>query len=178
MVWISNPHLFWNHGHRLAETALATHDRPVRSTFAYMLVRDVILNICNRGVPNSTNMHYDSIVHFCFFIYISPNAVEIESVKVWTLRLCKMSVTKHNVKNKVPFKTYHSALISKILCNKTDVGRRETLGHPSSINPNMINHVPNNHLPFCKSNMLSEHEAIKISYSYHLPCQGSRNCQS
>ena len=62
--------------------------------------------------------------------------------------------------------------------NKTDVGRRQTLGHPSSINPNMINHVPNNHLSFSKSNMLSVHEAIKISYSYHLPCQGSRNCQS
>ena len=26
--------------------------------------------------------------------------------------------------------------------NKTDVGRRETLGHRRSINPNMINHVP------------------------------------
>ena len=26
--------------------------------------------------------------------------------------------------------------------NKTDVGRRQTLGHPRSINPNMINHVP------------------------------------
>ena len=25
--------------------------------------------------------------------------------------------------------------------------------------------------------MLSVHEAIQISYSYHLPCQGSRNCQ-
>ena len=62
--------------------------------------------------------------------------------------------------------------------NKTDVGRRQTLGHPRSINPNMINHVPNNHLSFSKSNMLSVHEAIKISYSYHLPCQGSRNCQS
>ena len=36
---------------------------------------------------------------------------------------------------------------------------------------------PNNHLSFSKSYMLSVHEAIKISYSYHLPCQGSRNCQ-
>ena len=26
--------------------------------------------------------------------------------------------------------------------NKTDVERRQTLGHPKSINPNMINHVP------------------------------------
>ena len=26
--------------------------------------------------------------------------------------------------------------------NKTDVERRQTLGHPRSINPNMINHVP------------------------------------
>ena len=26
--------------------------------------------------------------------------------------------------------------------NKTDVKRRQTLGHPRSINPNMINHVP------------------------------------
>ena len=26
--------------------------------------------------------------------------------------------------------------------NKTDVERRQTLGHPGSINPNMINHVP------------------------------------
>ena len=42
----------------------------------------------------------------------------------------------------------------------------------------MINHVPNNnHLSFSKSYMLSVHEAIKISYSHHLPCQGSRNCQ-
>ena len=30
----------------------------------------------------------------------------------------------------------------KIVKNKTDVGRRQTLGHPRSINPNMINHVP------------------------------------
>ena len=36
---------------------------------------------------------------------------------------------------------------------------------------------PNNHLSFSKSYMLSVHEAIKISYSYHLPCQDSRNCQ-
>ena len=36
---------------------------------------------------------------------------------------------------------------------------------------------PNNHLSFSKSYMLSVHEAIKISYSYHLPCQGARNCQ-
>ena len=28
------------------------------------------------------------------------------------------------------------------IINKTDVGRRQTLGHPKSINPNMINHVP------------------------------------
>ena len=68
--------------------------------------------------------------------------------------------------------------LRQLIINKTDVGRRQTLGHPSSINPNMINHVPNNHLSFSKSNMLSVHEAIKISYSYHLPCQGSRNCQS
>ena len=26
--------------------------------------------------------------------------------------------------------------------HKTDVERRQTLGHPRSINPNMINHVP------------------------------------
>ena len=32
---------------------------------------------------------------------------------------------------------------------------------------------PNNHLSFSKSYMLSVHEAIKISYLYHLPCQGS-----
>ena len=36
---------------------------------------------------------------------------------------------------------------------------------------------PNNHLSFSKSYMLSIHEAITILYSYHLPCQGSRNCQ-
>ena len=36
---------------------------------------------------------------------------------------------------------------------------------------------PNNHLSFSKSYMLSVHEAIKISHSYHLPYQGSRNCQ-
>ena len=35
----------------------------------------------------------------------------------------------------------------------------------------------NNHLSFSKSYMLSVHEAIKILFSYHLPCQGSRNCQ-
>ena len=28
------------------------------------------------------------------------------------------------------------------LKNKTDAERRQTLGHPRSINPNMINHVP------------------------------------
>ena len=28
------------------------------------------------------------------------------------------------------------------LTNKTDVERRQTLSHPWSINPNMINHVP------------------------------------
>ena len=59
--------------------------------------------------------------------------------------------------------------------NKTDVERRQTLGHPRSINPNMINHVPQQS-PL-KSYMLSVHEAIKISFSYHVPCQGSRNCQ-
>ena len=36
---------------------------------------------------------------------------------------------------------------------------------------------PNNHLSFSESFMLSVHEAIQISYLYHLPCQGSRNCQ-
>ena len=32
--------------------------------------------------------------------------------------------------------------VAKQLNNKTDVERRQTLGHPRSINPNMINHVP------------------------------------
>ena len=36
---------------------------------------------------------------------------------------------------------------------------------------------PNNHLSFSKPYMLSVHEAKKILYSYHLRCQGSRNCQ-
>ena len=36
---------------------------------------------------------------------------------------------------------------------------------------------PNNHLSFSKSYMLSLHEAIKISYLYHLAHQGSRNSQ-
>ena len=31
---------------------------------------------------------------------------------------------------------------TKINNNKTDAERRQTLGHPRSINPNMINHVP------------------------------------
>ena len=33
-------------------------------------------------------------------------------------------------------------LTGHIRYNKTDVERRQTLGHPRSINPNMINHVP------------------------------------
>ena len=56
--------------------------------------------------------------------------------------------------------------------DKTDVERRQTLGHPSSINPYMLNHVPQQ-----SPLILSVHEAIQISFSYHLPCQGSRNCQ-
>ena len=60
--------------------------------------------------------------------------------------------------------------------NKNHVECRQTLGHLRSINPNMINHFAN-HLSFSKSYMLSVHKAIKISYSYHLRCQGSRNCQ-
>ena len=59
--------------------------------------------------------------------------------------------------------------------NKTDVEPWQTFGHPRSINPNMINHVPQQ--SFSKSSMLSVHKAIKISYSYHFPCQGTRNCQ-
>ena len=63
---------------------------------------------------------------------------------------------------------------------KTDVGRRQTLGHPRSINPNMINHVPQQSPLIFEViyYMLSVHEAITISYSYHLPSQGSRNCQN
>ena len=61
--------------------------------------------------------------------------------------------------------------------DKTAVERRQNLCHPRSINPNMINHVPQQSPLISKSYMLSVHEAIKISYSYHLPCQGSRNCQ-
>ena len=34
----------------------------------------------------------------------------------------------------------YSSEVYKI--NKTDVERQQTLGHPRSINPNMINHVP------------------------------------
>ena len=33
-------------------------------------------------------------------------------------------------------------IVQKDQFNKTDVERRQTLGHPRSINPNMINHVP------------------------------------
>ena len=62
--------------------------------------------------------------------------------------------------------------------NKTDVGRRQTLGHPRSINPNMINAVAKQS-PLISQviYVLSVHEAMKISYSHHLACQGSRNSQ-
>ena len=82
----------------------------------------------------------------------------------------------------IHFKLSHRKARFPIILNqnihKTDVGRRQTLGHPRSINPNMINYVPQKSPHFLKSYMLSVHEAIKISYSYHLPCQGSRNCQN
>ena len=67
---------------------------------------------------------------------------------------------------------WHSSTIYK-----TDVERRQTLGHSRSIIQTWSIMSPNNYLSFSKSCMLSVHEAITISYSYHLPCQGSRNCQ-
>ena len=38
--------------------------------------------------------------------------------------------------------TIQMLLLNSGIWNKTDVERRQTLGHPRSINPNMINHVP------------------------------------
>ena len=61
--------------------------------------------------------------------------------------------------------------------NKTDVKRRQTLGHFKSLNPNISTTSPNNHLYISKSYILSAHVAIQLWCSYHLPCQGSRNFQ-
>ena len=60
----------------------------------------------------------------------------------------------------------------------SDVERLQTLGHLRPINPNMINHfATQSPLLYSESYMLCVHEAIKISYSYHLRCQRPRNCQ-
>ena len=62
--------------------------------------------------------------------------------------------------------------IGMYIYNKTDVERRQTLGHLRSINPNMIN-------PFAKQSPLllskSLHEAVKTSY-YLRSQRCSRNC--
>ena len=58
-------------------------------------------------------------------------------------RRSHVPTNKRNISGKPEFKWLEPfQQVTHENYNKTDVERRQTLGHPGSINPNMINHIP------------------------------------
>ena len=109
-----------------------------------------------KEMPLMCRHHYHPVTLICATVCLPPNNISYECC----------DNTRRSFKNKL------------YRYNKTDVERRQTLGPLRSINPDMINHLnKQSPLLLSKSYMLSVHEAIKISYSYHLWCQRWRNCQ-
>ena len=93
-----------------------------------------------KGLMIFTNTEFES----WYQIFIQGNVIEMphpQNGDYFILASHMCLLLKEIVKYK-GYISYHLTAFSFPNIYKTDVERRQTLGHPRSINPNMINHVP------------------------------------
>ena len=138
-------HLSYRSGSILI-TFLLTHSNTYIQFDQFLWIALKCLLLRYTVYPKKYAHGYCFAVHCCGYTLTDfPISIRLTSLALWQSNDCP-SASKATLMNmdkyfmRIHYERLHNH--NKAKYNKTDVKRRQTLGHPRSINPNMINHVP------------------------------------